>query len=450
MQFKDKWQNSISLIQQVYQADTRPWIIGYSGGKDSTAVVQLIFEALSMLPKQNLNKDIYVISSNTLIETPLILAHINDSINQINVYSKKNRLPITATIVTPKLENSFWATLIGKGYPSPRQKFRWCTDRLKIEPSNRFIKETVSRHGEVIVILGVRKSESASRAQTLANHKIGNKLLRKHSTLPNAYVLAPIEDFTVDDVWTYLLKTPSPWGGDNHSLLSLYKDSSGECPLVIDKDTPSCGNSRFGCWVCTVVKEDKALIGFIENGHEELIPLLQFRNWLTDIRNNPNYREKRRQNGSVYYIGSGDDRRIGLGPFTLEARKEILKNLLSAQRDYGSTLISEEELKLISQIWIEWGDWERSVPDIYDKILGQALDWPDSERPLYSKEEIKLLDSLCKKHDVPLEIVHKLLRIQENHYGFKYRYGIYKDIHKALSEDWLHIEEENEVYADDY
>ncbi|MCB1193045.1 MAG: hypothetical protein H7A23_12965 [Leptospiraceae bacterium] len=32
-----------------------------------------------------------------------------------------------------------------------------------------------------------------------------------------------------------------------------------ECPLVIDDTTPSCGNSRLGCWTCTVIDQDKSM-----------------------------------------------------------------------------------------------------------------------------------------------------------------------------------------------
>src|SRR5690606_6805249 len=112
---------------------------------------------------------------------------------------------------------------------------------------------------------------------------------------------------SLDDVWTYLMQIPNPWGADNSDLLTLYQDSQGECPLVIDQSTPSCGNSRFGCWVCTVVQEDKSLKGFIESGDEWLTPLLRFRNWLSENRDNPNYREKKRMNGAVYLVGDDEN-----------------------------------------------------------------------------------------------------------------------------------------------
>ena len=47
---KDLLKETIETIQQLYKEDNIPWICGYSGGKDSSAVVQLVWMALSELP----------------------------------------------------------------------------------------------------------------------------------------------------------------------------------------------------------------------------------------------------------------------------------------------------------------------------------------------------------------------------------------------------------------
>lgn len=293
-------------IREVYEADLRPWVVGYSGGKDSTTVCQLVFQALSELPVDRLHKKVYVISSDTLVENPLIIQSINTTLHRIQEAALSKGLPFETHKVKPLPEKSFWASIIGKGYPSPNQTFRWCTDRMKIEPANRFIMDKVNKFGEVIMVLGVRENESASRDQVVKNHSIEGEVLMKHSSLPKAYVFAPIKAFTVEDVWDYLLSEESPWGDDNHALNKLYQDSnSAECPLVVDKSTKesagSCGNSRFGCWVCTVVNEDKSLNGFIQSGSDWLRPLLEFRNWLTSIRDDRQKRMKYRMNGNVYF-----------------------------------------------------------------------------------------------------------------------------------------------------
>lgn len=434
-------QSKIKEIQTTYLTDSRPWVIGYSGGKDSTAVVQLVFEAIRQLPLEKRTKHIYILSSDTLIETPLIVTFIHKALEKIQIAAQIEQLPITVHLVQPSFDSSFWTLLIGRGYPNPRQKFRWCTDRLKIGPANTFIRNTISKHGEAILVLGVRRAESSSRANVIASHSIDGKVLKKHSNMSNAYVYAPIEDLTADDVWIYLLQHASPWGGDNNALLALYQDSkAGDCPLVVDQDTPSCGNSRFGCWVCTVVTEDKALIGFIESGHKQLIPLLRFRNWLQSIRDVSENREKRRTNGSVYFKASEGEEHLGFGPFTLAARQMILRQLLLAEQEYGQPLIHDEELIYIRQHWLDHGDWEDALPQIIEEI--RKIPWTQEyqERPLLTSTELALLDTLCTDANIPSELVRRLVQIEFDQYGLKHRHNLFKEIDHLLKQDWLHLD----------
>ena len=301
-----KFRDAIDRVKRVYLADDRPWIIGYSGGKDSTATCTVVLNALSELSQDELKKHVYIISSDTLVETPLIINEIDSTLYKIEQYAKKNNLPISTHKVQPQFDNTFWSNLIGRGYPCPNQTFRWCTDRMKIEPANRFIKEIVAANGEAIMVLGVRKGESNSRDRVLNSHSVKSSDLMRHTTLNNAFTFAPIIEFTIDDVWDVLLNYPCPWGGNNQDLFKLYADSSSstECPLVVDEETKnagSCGNSRFGCWVCTVVAEDKALSGFILSGTKWLVPLLEYRNWLYSIRDDRSLRMKRRASGQIYF-----------------------------------------------------------------------------------------------------------------------------------------------------
>jgi putative sulfurtransferase DndC len=239
-------------IRDVYLSDSRPWVVGYSGGKDSTTALQMIWMALRGLEPDQLKKPVYILSSDTLVETPKIVEYIDTNLELINRAATAQGLPISAHKVQPLITDSFWVNLIGRGYPAPSTQFRWCTERLKIDPANRFILDRVAEFGEVVMILGVRRDESSTRAQVMNLHRIEGSSLSRHSTLPNAFVYTPIEDFTVKDVWTFLLQVGSPWGGNNRDLVTLYRNAqAGECPLVVDKHTSSCGNSRFGCWVCT-------------------------------------------------------------------------------------------------------------------------------------------------------------------------------------------------------
>ena len=262
-------------IQRIYQQNDMPWIVGFSGGKDSTATLQLVWNAISKLPESERIKKVYVLSSDTLVETPVIVDYIDSTLEKINTASIDQSMPVEAHKVSPILEETFWVKLIGMGYPAPSTTFRWCTDRLKIQPANKFILDKVSEFGEAIVVLCVRKDESVTRAQSMSLQEIKNSVLRRHTTLPNAFVYAPIEDFTTQDVWSYLLNVKSPWGNKNRDLVAMYQNAqSGECPLVVDTTTPSCGNSRFGCWTCTVVQKDHSMEALIDNGEEWLEPLL--------------------------------------------------------------------------------------------------------------------------------------------------------------------------------
>ena len=301
----------IEEMKVVYKNDNRPWIIGYSGGKDSTVVVQLAFTMLESLAPEERTKPIYIVSSDTLIENPIVLGYLKDASNLINIGAKTKKLPLYAEMVHPDYDNSYWTNIIGKGLPTPTSiHFRWCTERLKIKPSNTFIENKVKENGEVIVLLGVRKAESIARKTRIENRQIDGYLLTPHGSLQNTYVYNPIVDFTTDDVWKTLLSNNgrNPWGGDNNELFALYAGSdAGECPFTITKnekgevDSPSCGNSRFGCWICTVVNEDKSLTGFIKNGEDWLQPLLDFREWLLSIRDKHEYRQQYRRDGNHYY-----------------------------------------------------------------------------------------------------------------------------------------------------
>ena len=260
-------------VVSLYEADQIPWVIGYSGGKDSTAVLQLVWLALANLPAEKCTKPVYVISTDTLVENPVVALWVSKSLERMGVQAKKLGLPITAHRLTPATENTFWVNLIGRGYPAPRPKFRWCTERLKIMPSTEFISSVVQTHGEAILILGTRKAESIARARVMERYeaKRVRDRLSPNGNLPNSYVYTPVEDWTNDDVWMFLMQTKNPWGYNNKDLLTMYQGATadGECPLVVDTSTPSCGDSRFGCWVCTLVEKDKSMHAMIQNDQEK-------------------------------------------------------------------------------------------------------------------------------------------------------------------------------------
>lgn len=337
--------NSIlSEIQQIYLADSIPWIIGFSGGKDSTTVLQMVFQALSKLPKKQLAKEIHIICNDTLVENPAIVEYSDKQLTKIEIAGKEQLFSSNPDLfkvakLTPKLEDTFWVNLIGKGYPSPNRWFRWCTERLKINPTSDYIKHALQKNNNAIIVLGTRKAESTNRAASMEKYNEGNKL-RNHR-LPNVYVYAPIADLSNNEIWAYLLQVKNPWGTDNKELLRLYGFAcdSGECPFFIETGTQSCGKSRFGCWVCTVVDRDKSMENFVENGHAWMKKLLDFRNWLYEIRQQSNQYVPKRINSNAKF-----------GPFLMRTRQTIFKKLMSIQSQIPIELISPKEIDYVKEL----------------------------------------------------------------------------------------------------
>ena len=249
-----KLQEIYDEIKTLYQSDDRPWILGFSGGKDSTCMAQLVWNAVSQLEQEKRKKQINIIGCDTLVESPKIVERLKNTLSDMQGQAKEQQLPISTHVVKPDLGDTFWVLLLGKGYPAPSNSFRWCTERLKIKNADRFILDTVSKFGEAIVLLGTRKDESQTRQQLMELYEIKGSILNRHSKFAQTYMYCPLKDFLTDDVWNYLLQNKNPWGGSNRDLLAMYQEANAaECPLVVDTSTPSCGNSRFGCWTCTVV-----------------------------------------------------------------------------------------------------------------------------------------------------------------------------------------------------
>ena len=442
--------------------DQRPWIIGFSGGKDSTTVLSLIYYAIKTLSQKNRNKHIYVVSSDTLVETPFIVDMILGIIKKINKQSPKDNIPISGHIVYPKMDQTYWVNLLGRGYPAPSTRFRWCTERMKIDPVNEFITEKVAEFGEVILALGSRRQESNTRAQVMAKHKIKGSPLGRHTTLPNAFTYMPIEHWSADDVWEYLMSGPCPWGGSNRELFNLYKDSNqGECPLVIDKSTPSCGNSRFGCWTCTVVTKDRALHSLIETGETWMQPLLDFRNNLwntTQIEEKKKYRNYKRRTGKVSY-NRGDinddsitEKRYIPGPYWMKYRKQWLEELLLIEKNlrengHNITLIKRQELLAIREQWLKdpnEPDWQDSVPAIYAKVYpNDEIEWPENDAGAFTAPDAQLLNELGGKYGVPAELIMKLIEVELSLTGLSKRTGILERLDAVFNQDWGTLEEIN-------
>ena len=450
----------VSEIASQYLQDNLPWVVGYSGGKDSTATLQLVWMALKTIPLEKRTKPVHVISTDTLVENPIVASWVALSLEKMNTVAQQEGLPVQSHRLTPSLSDSFWVNMIGKGYPAPRQKFRWCTERLKINPSNRFISDVVNKYGETLLILGTRKAESATRAKTMAKHEDKDMPARinPNSSLPNSFVFTPVEDWSNDDVWFFLIETPNPWGHDNAELFTLYQGATegGECPLVVETGTPSCGDSRFGCWVCTLVEKDKSMQAMIQNDEDKkwLMPLLEIRNELDfrsmSIENGDRHlRDYRRMNGSVQMYNG----RPIPGPYKKDFRHHLLKRLLEVEKTVRETgpeyvenlqLIQPSELEEIRRIWvIDKHEIEDNLPGLYEEAVGKPYEGQDIIEDLpFSPDDLKLLEDLCGEDKAMYELLREGLSIENRSKAAFKRKGIYQSLEKVVAKNLYHTEEE--------
>ncbi len=495
-------------IQELYTLDEVPWIIGYSGGKDSTAVLQLVWSAIEKLPAHQYRKPIHVISTDTLVENPIVAAWVANSLKVMARAAEEKGLPFQPRRLTPAVEDSFWVNLLGKGYPAPRHKFRWCTERLKIRPSNSFITDVVTKNGEAILLLGARKSESAARAKVMkrnAEYRVRDRL-SPSATLAGCLIYTPVEAWTNDDVWFYLMQRKNPWGYNNRDLLGMYAGASadGECPLVVDDSTPSCGDSRFGCWVCTLVEKDRSMTAMVQNDAEMewMQPLLELRN-LIDFREDGQERDRntgeqravhtkreafqspvgealggfltrvsgrpldelvrdrdwerylrdfRRLNtGNVQIMGDGQ--REIRGPYVQEARECWLRALLTAQmavRKLGPKdvkdieLITFPELEEIRRIWVvDKHELEDRLPVIYREVVGQPYPGrPLDDNLLLGQEEMHELAEVCGDDPLHYQLARDLLGLTIQQRNSARRSGVFEQIERTIKRSFYDSEED--------
>lgn len=449
------FEDIIDEMQFVYKHDNRPWLIGYSGGKDSSLLVSLVIEAVSRLPVTERKKKIFIVTSDTGVENPVVKRYMHTSSEKINEFSKVHNANIQADIIYPEVSQSFWSLVIGLGYPTPEPPgFRWCTERLKILPMNKYTNAIIQKYGEVILLLGVRKAESSTRRRSISSREIEGKILIPHTDIAKAYVYNPLTEIENELVWEYLLKDDgiSSWGVNFKYLFSLYQGEylSEEQSVIgqVDKDKiPVTGNSRFGCWCCTIVKTDKSLQRFISNGATNLIPLRDFRDWLVSIRQDPNFRDNKRRNGKVYQKANGE---YGFGPFKMSARQNILRRLLILQRDTGFELITNDELKMIDTLWDLEGDLtRRQLVNIYYDVYGKKLPWDEYKEPLYDEDVIEAIKKVADTNEIPFELISKLIVVINSNKYVARSSKLKKEFDKLLNQEWIHYETVKEGLTDE-
>ena len=423
------------IIDQYLYADEskRPWIIGFSGGKDSTVLLQLVWKAIEQVKElSGLARPVYVVCNDTMVENPIITNYVNKVLNRIREAAREQNMPIYVEQTFPRLEDSFWVNLIGRGYPAPNNAFRWCTERLKVKPTSRFIMEQLDLTGEAIILIGTRTDESANRAKTIKKHAVRGKRITKHPNHRNTFIYAPIKHLSLEEVWYVINSMTSPWGADNEELFKIYAEASAddyECPtMVTNKNHSSCGQSRFGCWVCTVVKEDKSMSALIDNGVTWLAPLLKFRNSVVEERNLEENRMDERRNGQKVEKGKGT--------YKLDYRASLLKRLLETQREIQQKipdieLITNQELVAIQVNWYRDLVFGHKVSDIYNEVYDKEFEMKNHDENFRKEEE--LLKKVCKK-EKRFQLIQDHLTLVKNKALLTKKRGLKEDLEKRIEE----------------
>ena len=265
--------------------------------------------------------------------------------------------------------------------------------------------------------------------------------------MANELVFSPLEDWTDDDVWIFLMQYRNPWGYSNTDLLTLYRGATAdnECPLMVEKGLPSCGKSRFGCWVCTMVEKDKSMEAMIANDDEKawMTPLLEFRNHFGDEANDRKRRSFRKMQGHL----QGTYKQLHHGPYLKYWREKWLEELLEIQKDINENgpeefadleLITIPELRCIRRIWVfDKHEFEDSLPRIYEKVTGNKFDdpeWVGSEA--FRKEEWDILEEVVSEvvndlypgEEMAFEMAYSLIDIENQATSLNKRKGIARSL----------------------
>lgn len=379
LSIEQKEKNALKILEHYYLHDTRPFCVAYSGGKDSSVIVYLTIKMLEKLSNEGieLKKRVLIINSNTLAELPPVLKHLRNSLKKIENYTK-NQLPVEVKEVIPELKNTLNVQLLGVGMPPPSNQLRWCTDKLKVFPIDKKIKETFP-DGKFISVIGTRRDESFSREARIEKASIKGTNLKLNNRYKFASNLMPIELWSTKDVWEYLFKQTNELLNIDF-LWKIYSDASGkdtkECTFVaaggkhIEEGKIGCGVSRFGCWQCYMVRDkDKSLDGLMKSGYENISLYKEYRDWFWEETQKGWEKTRdpyshRHQGQELYNKGDESNPKYGMTMpkgTTLELRKKAFIKVLELQSHLKEEIINKEEIYSIQLRWIQEGDIELSA-----------------------------------------------------------------------------------------
>jgi len=407
----EKIEYIISNLKKLFLADSRTWVITFSGGKDSTFMLHIFILMLLELKKEGIKyRKVYILSYDTKVEMPILEAYHKQKMQQINDFVKRENLNVSMSLVEPTIEDDFFVCLLGKGYPSPNSGFRWCTERIKINPATAYLNSVIEKHNSIVMLLGVRTDESTARKNSIEKREFNEKDYVIHEQLANTYTFSPIKDITTEELWKFLSTEEAPWG-THKDMMALYDIGSAEadCNIIVHPNSESCAKTRFGCWVCTVVEKDSSMENAIKNNQSWMQPMANFRNKIFTYRYDHTKRRDKNKNGKNIP-----------GAFFLEVRKELFEDILKTEEQIGNklfevlgrkTLLSDEQILEINKEHQKDGDFCNDVLKIANRY-GRS----------FKINEIKLDDDialLCEENDLDKCYFSEMLRV-----GHKYRHAM--------------------------
>jgi DNA sulfur modification protein DndC len=311
------------------------WVIAFSGGKDSSAALKIFVAAYKRT--NVVLSNVTIIYCDTGVENPVLDAYVKKLLHLLDEEFREFGFPFNIITLRAPVQDRFFVRIIGRGYPPPTNSFRWCTTGLRIKPVSSFIEQ--HNPDNTVVVLGLRKAESGQRDRSLAQ-SADLYWQKQREGRGNYDLFLPIVELDVSQVWDAIFCLSAPNSLRAQDLERLYRGASGECPVLRSPQAPPCASGRFGCWTCTVVRQDKSAKELIRSGHLQLAPFLEFRDWLAEFRNDASNRWPTRRNG-----------RPGLGPFTIGARKAILRKVDELEDCTKSVVMDAEERGVIAGLW---------------------------------------------------------------------------------------------------
>ncbi len=274
---------------------SKKWIITFSGGKDSSVLLDL---SLRFIVNEEVPEKVLVIYSDTLLDWPLLRDWALSVLDSVKKYSNKSNLSVETYIVEPSPNESFLEMIFKRGYPAPSPHFRWCTERLKSRPTLKLIRNIINDRNDIVILTGIRAKESKERSGRL-RFRTSNNIEGPFFTSNKIKSYAPLSSWTLENIWDYIENLEPIWTEPSwNRLRKIYGPKRREL------------NLRFGCILCPLIRRDLSGLRMVELGvitPEEYDAIRRWVNLYIEIsRDNPElWREKRKRTTARYKIPYG-------------------------------------------------------------------------------------------------------------------------------------------------